>query len=138
MNESIQIIRSPKGEELVVLTRRAYERLRDKTGRKESKREAKEDAADLRAARKILSRIRSGKERMIPHQVVKSIIAGTHPVRAWRDERGLTAANLAERVGVARAFITQIETGAREASMATLRKLAKALDVPVAQLVKQE
>jgi transcriptional regulator with XRE-family HTH domain len=52
-------------------------------------------------------------------------------LRALREQRGLTIAALARRVGISAAAISQIESGAVQPSVVTLRKLAAALGVPV-------
>jgi transcriptional regulator with XRE-family HTH domain len=55
-------------------------------------------------------------------------------VRAQRGRRNLTIASLARKVGVSAAAISQIESGAVQPSVATLRKLAAALEIPVFRL----
>jgi transcriptional regulator with XRE-family HTH domain len=52
-------------------------------------------------------------------------------LRGLREQRGLTIASLARRVGISAAAISQIESGAVQPSVMTLRKLAAALGVPV-------
>jgi len=52
-------------------------------------------------------------------------------VRAHREEQGLTIASLARRVGISAAAVSQIESGAVQPSLTTLRKLAAALGIPV-------
>lgn len=53
---------------------------------------------------------------------------GEHPLRVWRDFRGLTLAQLASRVGVSRQMLSMIENGRSRASSALLGRLAQALD----------
>lgn len=55
-------------------------------------------------------------------------------VRVQREQRGLTIAALARDVGVSAAAISQIESGAVLPSLATLRKLAASLGIPVFRL----
>jgi transcriptional regulator with XRE-family HTH domain len=52
-------------------------------------------------------------------------------LRALREQRALTIASLARRVGISAAAISQIESGTVQPSVTTLRKLAAALEVPV-------
>jgi transcriptional regulator with XRE-family HTH domain len=52
-------------------------------------------------------------------------------VRAQREQRGLTIASLARSIGVTAAAVSQIESGAVQPSLTTLRKLAAALGIPV-------
>lgn len=55
-------------------------------------------------------------------------------VHAQRELRKMTIASLARKVGVSPAAISQIESGAVQPSVATLRKLAASLGVPVFRL----
>jgi transcriptional regulator with XRE-family HTH domain len=55
-------------------------------------------------------------------------------LRRLRRQRGMTQEDLAAASGVAQDTISQIELGKREPYATTLRKLAGALDVPVAAL----
>lgn len=71
----------------------------------------------------------------IPGAVAFAIAAGTHPVKAWREYRGLTQDALTERVGISKPFLSQIETGKRRFGAATLRALADALGVAADDLL---
>jgi transcriptional regulator with XRE-family HTH domain len=48
---------------------------------------------------------------------------------------GLTQAELAQRARVTKQYVTMLERGQRDPSLSVLRKLAKALDVPLSMLV---
>ena len=56
-------------------------------------------------------------------------------LKAARKRKGLTQAGLAERVGVGQVTIARMETGTRGPSVPMLLKLAKALRVPMEQLI---
>ncbi len=94
-----------------------------------------EDAKDAEALRRAAKRYASGEEETIPAQVVDRLLAGESPVRVWREHRGLTAALLAEMIGVTPAHISKLETGKGEPSLGLLKKLATALDVDIDSLV---
>jgi transcriptional regulator with XRE-family HTH domain len=58
-------------------------------------------------------------------------------IKQRRTELGLSQRELAKRVGVSDAYITQLETRERiNPSLDVLRRLAKALKVSVAELVE--
>ncbi len=57
-------------------------------------------------------------------------------LRRLRTKRGLSQAKLAARAELDPSTVNQIERGAREASPTTLRKLADALDVGIADLLE--
>jgi transcriptional regulator with XRE-family HTH domain len=53
-----------------------------------------------------------------------------------REEKHLTQAQLAHKVGVSQTYIAKLESGARTSpSLPKLRKLAKALGVPAGELL---
>ena len=74
----------------------------------------------------------------VPHDLVKRLVAGEHPVRVWREHRGLTAAALAERAGLSQGYVSQIETGRRDGTLKTMAALGRALDVDLDDLVPFE
>lgn len=51
-----------------------------------------------------------------------------------RSSRGLTQAQLAKKAGLGQSTIGQIESGAKDPSISTLRKIAAALDIEMAVL----
>src|ERR671910_2680583 len=57
-------------------------------------------------------------------------------LKRLRAEKGLSQGRLAARAELDPSTVNQIERGAREASPATLRKLAEALDVGLAELLE--
>lgn len=57
-------------------------------------------------------------------------------VKRLRDSKGWTQAELAKRAKVSRPYITMLESGQRKSiSVAVLERLAKALGVPVTELL---
>lgn len=59
-------------------------------------------------------------------------------VQRVRIERGLTQLELAGRIGRWHTFVGQIEAGKRQPSLATLMKLATALDVSTEELLRSD
>jgi CheY-like chemotaxis protein len=55
-------------------------------------------------------------------------------VRTWRNRRGISQEELAGRAGLHRTYVSDIERGARNVSLESIEKLARALDVSVASL----
>lgn len=55
-------------------------------------------------------------------------------VRAWRGRLGISQEELAERAGLHRTYVCDIERGARNVSLKSIEKLAKALEVPLSTL----
>jgi XRE family transcriptional regulator, aerobic/anaerobic benzoate catabolism transcriptional regulator len=59
-------------------------------------------------------------------------------VRAWRSDQGMTRKALAQASGVSERYLAQLEAGEGNASVLLLRKVARAMGVPVEQLVREE
>jgi DNA-binding XRE family transcriptional regulator len=97
--------------------------------------ELAEDARDAAALSRFAKRLASGEEEVVPSEVVDRLLAGETPIRVWREFRGLTATELAARIGVTPAHVSKIETGKGEPSVALLRKLAAILRVDMEALV---
>ncbi|MGH8308701.1 MAG: helix-turn-helix domain-containing protein [Steroidobacteraceae bacterium] len=100
--------------------------------------ELAEDAKDAEALRRAAKRYAAGKEETIPATVVDRLLAGESPIRVWREYRGLTAAVLADMIGVTPAHVSKLETGKGEPSIGLLRKLAAALNVDIDSLMRAE
>ncbi len=107
--------------EMVTIERAEYERLL----------EAAEDLADIIA----FDRAKAEGGEFFPSAVVDRILAGETPLRVFRDHRELTQAQLSELSGVSRVQIADIESGRRSGSVATMGKLAKALNLTIDDLV---
>lgn len=120
-----QIITTPAGDRLVVLPEADYEALVA----------AAEDTADIATVRLFKERLASGEEELVPAAIVDRLLAGENAIRVWREHRGLSASSLAEKAGIAQAFLSQIETGKRDGTVTTLKKIADALSVTVDDLI---
>ena len=59
-------------------------------------------------------------------------------VRAWRQEHRTTRKVLAQSSGVSERYLAQLEAGEGNISVLLLRKVARAMSVPVEQLVREE
>jgi len=57
-------------------------------------------------------------------------------IKRLRQQRGLTQEALAQRAGLHRVYVAQIEGQTKVPSIATLEKLAKALNVKVGRLLE--
>ena len=59
-------------------------------------------------------------------------------VRTWRSRLGISQEKLGERAGLHRTYICDIERGARNVSLESIEKLARALEISVARLFSYE
>lgn len=60
----------------------------------------------------------------------------SHPLRGARELRGWSAAEMARRSGLSEASISRIEARKRKPSADTVAKLARALNLPLAELLE--
>ena len=60
---------------------------------------------------------------------------GLPMVREIREAQGITQRGLAKRAGITQAALFRLESGETDPRLGTLRKLAKALNVTVADLI---
>jgi DNA-binding XRE family transcriptional regulator len=105
--------------------------------------EAVEDAEDIMALGAAEAREKEvGKEAAradhLPVELVMRLMAGEHPVRVWRDHRSLSPQALADKAGVARSYLVEIEGHKKPGSVAAYRRLANALGVAVDDLLPPE
>jgi len=111
--------------DMVTIPRDEYERLR----------EAAEDLEDILAYDRAKADLAAGRDELVPAEFADRIIDGESPVRVYRDLRGLTQAALAEMAGVNRVTVAELETGRKQGSAQTLKKIADALGVTVGDLI---
>jgi mRNA interferase RelE/StbE len=103
----------------VILTRAEYEALLRRA----------EDAEDRAAL------ARAGVGVYLPAELVDRLIAGESPIRIFRELRGMSLEELAQRSGVRPSSLRRLDEGAAKPSLPTLRRLAEALGVDLDDLV---
>ncbi|MAQ70873.1 MAG: transcriptional regulator [Alphaproteobacteria bacterium] len=59
-----------------------------------------------------------------------------HPVKFFRKKNSLTQKELAEKAGLSRTYLTEIETGAKNGSIDAYLKIAQALNITINDLVR--
>jgi DNA-binding XRE family transcriptional regulator len=123
MSSHVQVIEQDGRPAFYVVPAALWERMR----------EAAEDAQDI-ADLERFEREDDGVR--YPAAVAMAMADGASPLRAWREHRGMTLQVLAGAAGLSRAYVSQIEGGKRTGSAATLAKLAQALGVSVAGLIR--
>ena len=120
-----QFIMTATGERLVVLPEAEYAALLA----------IAEDAEDGEIVREFKRKLAAGEEELVPSAVVDRILNGENLVRVWREHRGLTVSALAQLAGIAQPYLSQIETGKREGTLQTMKKIADALKITLDDLV---
>ena len=114
----VQKIKTPAGEEMVLLSAEDFE-----------------DLIDSRDAAVAMAAYRSGQDAGLTDTEVTEYLAAPTPLAFWRKKRGLTQAALAGEVGISQPYLAQIEGGARIGDVALHAKLARALRVRIEDLI---
>lgn len=70
----------------------------------------------------------------LPHDMVKRLCE-ENPLRVWREYRGFTGRKLAEAVGISSAYLSDIENGKKDGSIAVLKRIAEVLRVDIDDIV---
>ena len=110
--EALQIIVTPSGDEMVVISRAAFERL---------------IAAAQGKVEELIATPQEGKEiPMVPFAVAVRMRM-ENPIAALRKHRGLTRGELAAMSDVTERYIHQLETGRAHGTRKVLQRVAAAL-----------
>lgn len=97
-----------------------------------------EDAQDTADASQAMGELASGEDEAVPADVVDRLTAGNeHPLKIWREYRGLTQETLGTAVGVSKSYISQIEASSKIGSAKVLKALAEALIVDIDDLLDE-
>jgi DNA-binding XRE family transcriptional regulator len=67
----------------------------------------------------------------IPPEIMSAITNGIHPIKAWRKYRKLNLQALADKAGISKPILSQIERRKRAGTIAVISAIARSLDVPV-------
>jgi len=120
---NVRFQKTPRGE-MAILPRKDYEKLLAKAA------EADEDAGTARLVARARREIAGGAP-LLPKTVVDRIAGGESAVRVLREWRDITQVSLSSRTGISQSHISDIESGRRTGTPATLRAIATALKVPL-------
>ena len=124
MNEkNVQIIEKDGRPEYAVLSFEDYRRMIDLL----------DDNSDCAAIDHALREDEAGDT--IPDKIVNAILDGVKPLRAWRQHREFTLDMLADRIGVSKEYLSQIENGQKSGTVDIFRRLSNVLDVALDDLV---
>lgn len=117
----MQKITTPAGETLIILGLAEYEALLD--------------GSDIAAADKVRADIAAGADELIPSEIANRLLNGENPIRVWREHRGLSGRELAEKAGLSTPYLSELETGKKQGGISKLAKIAEALGVDIDDLV---
>jgi DNA-binding XRE family transcriptional regulator/PHD/YefM family antitoxin component YafN of YafNO toxin-antitoxin module len=118
---NVQLIESPGGEQLVMMSRSTYEHLLDQ--------------ADASTHNKVMTALSEGREETLSSEEMLELLDAQTPLAFWRRKRGLTQIALGEQIGVSQSYIAGLEAGKRKGDPIHFRQLAAALAVNMEDLV---
>ena len=121
----MQIIRTPSGDEMVVIPRAEYDALLAAAA-------AETDAGDdvaIYESRK--ADIAAGRDVVLPPEVSAYMLRGDSLLRATRRWRGISQSDLAEQVGLSQGYLSDLERGRRAGTPETLQALSDVLGIPL-------
>ena len=96
--------------------------------------EAMELLEDVRAFDEAKERIAAGEE-LIPSDITYAILDGANPIRVWREHRGFTQQQLADKAGISKPYLSQLESGKRTGTTDVVSAIAQALQLTLEDLV---
>ena len=123
---SVQVIKKNGKPEWAVVPYEDYQRLLEEA----------EMLQDIREYDEAKLSIAKGEE-LIPSEVTYAILDGKNPIRVWREYRGMTQQEVAEKAGISKPYLSQLESGQRKGTTEVLRAVAKALNVSLDDLVAE-
>jgi len=116
---NIQTVKSPSGEEMVLLSRQDYQ-----------------DLVDASNAALAMREVEAGRMPVVAEADMDAYLAAPTPLAYWRGKAGLTQVALSRAVGVTQGYLAQVEGGARVGRVGLYAKLAKALAVRIEDLLE--
>ena len=124
--KNVQTIRTPAGDELVVLPKADYEALVAAASLSDDD----EDAADAAMYDLRKAALHGGSDPILPAEVSGYMLVGDSLFRALRKWRGLTQEELSASAGLSQSFLSSIERQTKTCTGETQTAIAGALDVP--------
>lgn len=125
---SVQIIKQGNKPEWAVVPYETYLQLVEKA-------EMLQDVQDYDSAKAALER---GEDELVPSEVIYAILDGENPIKAWREYRGLSQQETAQKAGISVPYLSQLEKNKRKGSLDVLTAIARVLSVSLEQIVPSQ
>ena len=121
---SVQVIEKNGKPEWAIIPYEEYQRLLEEA----------EKLQDIQAYDEAKLSVAQGEE-LIPSEVTFALLDGESLIRAWRKYRGMTQQQVAEKAGISKPYLSQLESGQRRGTTEVLGAVARALEVSLEDLV---
>ncbi len=87
------------------------------------------DAHDFRGSKSV-------DEETFPDEVINRLILNEeNPIKVYREYRGITQKQLADKISIQRGYLAEIETGRKSGSIKTLKAIAEALNIDLMSIL---
>ena len=126
---SPQIIKTPGGEELVVLPRAEYEALVAAAA------DAEEDYADAAIYDARKADLKAGADDRLPPEISAAILRGDSLLKALRKWRGRTQFHVCHMANITQGYLSDLESGRRRGAPETLKQIAHVLRIDPAWIM---
>ncbi len=123
---NVQVIEKDGKPEWAIIPYEEYRRLLEEA----------EMLRDIQAYDEAKASVAQG-EALIPSEVTFAILDGESPIRVWREYRGLTQQQVAEKAGISKPYLSQLESGKRKGTTEALSAVARALGVSLEVLLAE-
>lgn len=123
-----QTIKSPSGEELVVLPKAEFDALLLAAS------DGIEDDDDVTVFDTRMADLNAGIDARLPAEVSAAMLRGDSLIRALRRWKDVTQLQIAVKTNLTQGYISDLDTGRKTGTPDTLRQIAEALDVDPAWL----
>lgn len=90
---------------------------------------------DVRDYDEVKLALANGEEELIPGEVTYALLDGENPIRVWRQYRGFTQQQVADKAGISKPYLSQLESGQRKGTTEVLAAIARALNVSLDDVV---
>lgn len=114
-----------QGKKYAVLPFDAWEKLQEHL----------DDLQDIADCNEIRARIAKGDGEYFPESVVDAIINGENKIKVFREYRGLTQAELAQKAKLSLVMIKKLEAGDTSGSIKSIKAIANALNLDVEDII---
>ena len=94
------------------------------------------DATDLADIDAVKRRVTAGESALYPFEIAERLLDGCHPVRVFREYRGLGLRQLAKAACVSASYLSEIESGEKPGSVEFMCRVAAVLEVSLDLLVE--
>lgn len=121
MTTDLQTIRTPSGDELVVIPRAVYE-----------------DLVDAKLARDAKAALARGEEELLSEEETGELLASPTPLAFWRRKRKIQQGRLSDALGTSQGYVSDLESGRRKGSLKLYRRAATELRVPLEAILPAE